>query len=72
MPTIEDAQLHPWGWENDPEEERWKLSTLDYLSTTTWVNKAIFFSLEDSKKPFVPTTHDHTTVRLEHRSLTSY
>ncbi|KAH7134484.1 transferase [Dactylonectria estremocensis] len=50
MPTVKEFQLHPLGWENDPEEERFRLSTLDYLSTTTYTNVAIFFKLEDTEK----------------------
>lgn len=56
MPRIEEFHLHPTGWEKDPEEERFKLSTLDYLSTTTYVNFAFFFELEDAEKPSVPIT----------------
>jgi transcriptional accessory protein Tex/SPT6 len=52
MPTIEEFQLHPYGWENDPEEERYRLSTLDYLSTTTFTNTAFFFRLKDSEKTY--------------------
>lgn len=50
MLKIQEMNLHPWGWENDVEEERFKLTTLDYLSTTTYLNNAVFFRLEDSKK----------------------
>jgi hypothetical protein len=51
MPKIQEYQLHPYGWENDPEEERYRLSTLDYLTTTTFTNTAFFFRLEESQKP---------------------
>lgn len=51
MPRVKEFQLHPLGWENDPEKERFKLSTLDYFSTTTYTNAAIFFKLEDAEKP---------------------
>ena len=54
MTKIEEYQLHPLGWENDPEEERFKLSTLDYLSAMTYNNYALFFKLDDSEKSFVP------------------
>jgi hypothetical protein len=53
MPKIEEFQLHPLGWENDPEEERFKLSTLDYLSTITWTVTALFFELKDGEKTYV-------------------
>lgn len=42
--------LHPTGWESDPEEERFPLSTLDYLSALNWTNYALFFRLEDAGK----------------------
>lgn len=50
MPKIEEIQIHPLGWETDPEEERFKLSTLDYLSTVTYTNSAFFFRLTDEEK----------------------
>ena len=50
MPEIEEYQLHPLGWETDPEEERFKLSTLDYLSTITYTNSALFFKLKETEK----------------------
>ncbi|CAO2651405.1 Nn.00g039750.m01.CDS01 [Neocucurbitaria sp. VM-36] len=53
MPKVKEFNLRPLGWENDPEEERFKLSTLDYLSTTTYTNTALFFKLEDAEKTFV-------------------
>jgi hypothetical protein len=53
MPKVEEFQLHPLGWENDPEEERFKLSTLDYLSAMTYNNYALFFKLEDVEKRFI-------------------
>lgn len=53
MTRVKEFQLYPFGWENDPAEERYKLGTLDYLSTTTWTNTAIFFKLEDAEKTLV-------------------
>lgn len=50
MSELEEYDLHPWGWENDVEEERFPMNTLDYLTTTTWANMALFFEVEDSKK----------------------
>jgi len=50
MPKIEESQIHPLRWENDPEEERFKLSTLDYLSARTYNNYALFFQLDDADK----------------------
>ncbi|KAI0179005.1 acyltransferase [Hypoxylon sp. FL1284] len=47
MPKIEEYQLHPTGWENDPEKESFVLSTLDYLSACTYNNYALFFKLDD-------------------------
>lgn len=46
--------LHPTGWELDPEEERFKLSTLDYLVSCVYVSYAIFFKIDDhEEKPKV-------------------
>jgi hypothetical protein len=42
--------IHPSGWEGDPDEERFKVSTLDYLTVCTYNNYALFFRLEDVKK----------------------
>lgn len=53
MPKIEEFQLRPFGWESAPEEERFKLSTLDYLSAMTWNNYALFFKLDDAEKRLV-------------------
>ncbi|RSL88645.1 hypothetical protein CEP51_001576 [Fusarium floridanum] len=50
MPKVEEFQLHPLGWENDPEEERFKISTLDYLSAMTYNNYTLFFKLDDAEK----------------------
>lgn len=51
MPKIQEVQLHPLEWETNSEEERFKLSTLDYLSTVTYTNSAFFFRLTDEEKP---------------------
>ncbi|KAF7558194.1 hypothetical protein G7Z17_g18 [Cylindrodendrum hubeiense] len=50
MAKQEVFHLHPFGWENDPEEERFKVSTLDYLSVCTYNNYALFFRLDDADK----------------------
>ncbi|KAL7627871.1 hypothetical protein AAE478_002066 [Parahypoxylon ruwenzoriense] len=50
MPKQEVIRLCPFGWENDPEEERFKVSTLDYLTACTYTNFAIFFKLDDADK----------------------
>ncbi|KAI1448857.1 acyltransferase [Annulohypoxylon stygium] len=47
MPTKQEYQLHPWGWENDPEEESIRLSTLDYLAACVYNNYALFFKLDE-------------------------
>lgn len=49
-PKQEVFHLHPYGWEDDPEEERFKVTTLDYLTACTYNNYAIFFKLEDTDK----------------------
>ncbi|KAK3317141.1 transferase family-domain-containing protein [Cercophora scortea] len=51
MATRQELRLHPWGYENDPEEERFPLSTLDYLSVCAYDNMALFFPLSEDAKP---------------------
>ena len=53
MPKIEEFQLHPLGWETAPEEERFKISTLDYLSAMSYNNYALFFKLDNAEKRLV-------------------
>ncbi|KAL2138699.1 hypothetical protein VTI28DRAFT_6372 [Corynascus sepedonium] len=53
MPRHEVHLLRPFGWENDPEEERFKVTTLDYLTACTYNNYALFFRLEDANKESV-------------------
>ncbi|CAG9961930.1 unnamed protein product [Clonostachys byssicola] len=50
MPQIKEYQLHPTGWENDPAREEIKLCTLDYLTTMAYLNKALFFEVEEEEK----------------------
>ncbi|KAL2865303.1 transferase [Aspergillus lucknowensis] len=50
MPEEQVYHIHPLGWEGDPEEERFKVSTLDYLSVQTYNNYALFFRLADGEK----------------------
>ncbi|KAK1702852.1 transferase family-domain-containing protein [Colletotrichum lupini] len=53
MPKEEVYDLHPHGWENDPEVERFRVSTLDYLTCQTYNHYAVFFRLDDAAKPRV-------------------
>ncbi|KAK1564160.1 acyltransferase [Colletotrichum navitas] len=50
MPRIEEFHIRPLGWESGPEEERFKLSTLDYMSPRTYNNYALFFKVKDEDK----------------------
>ncbi|KAJ5486037.1 hypothetical protein N7530_000337 [Penicillium desertorum] len=50
MAHQEVFRVQPLGWENDPAEERFKVSTLDYLTACTYNNYALFFRLEDVDK----------------------
>ncbi|KAI0133846.1 acyltransferase [Xylariales sp. AK1849] len=50
MPKQEIFHIHPLGWERDAEEERFKLSTLDYLTACTYNNYVLFFRLNDADK----------------------
>ncbi|KAL4801807.1 transferase [Aspergillus unguis] len=45
--------IHPAGWETDAEEERFRLSSIDYLTAGTYNSYALFFRLEDEDKPRV-------------------
>lgn len=54
MPRHETYELRPVGWENDPEKETFRLSTLDYLVACVYVSYATFFRIEDdADKPKV-------------------
>ncbi|KAF4498679.1 Trichothecene 3-O-acetyltransferase [Fusarium agapanthi] len=50
MPKQHVYPLHPLGWENDPEEERFKVTTLDYLTVCSYNNYALFFKPQDPEK----------------------
>lgn len=47
MPTVETHELLPFGSATDPEEERFPMSTLDYLVACLYVSYAIFFKIDD-------------------------
>ncbi|KAK3685294.1 hypothetical protein B0T22DRAFT_517314 [Podospora appendiculata] len=51
MPGNEVFELHPTGWESDPSDEYFKLSTLDYCAPQVYNNYALFFKLSDTVKP---------------------
>lgn len=53
MGTQEIYKLHPTGWESDPADEYFKLSTLDYCVGQVYTNYALFFKLPDTQKPTV-------------------
>ncbi|KAL4879182.1 transferase family-domain-containing protein [Aspergillus karnatakaensis] len=46
MPLQQTHHLHPQGWESSPEEERFKVTTLDYLSVCSYNMYALFFRLD--------------------------
>jgi hypothetical protein len=50
MPRTELYQLRPLGWETDPEEERIRFSSLDYLAACTFNSYALFFKLKDEER----------------------
>lgn len=50
MPKKLEFRLFPLDYENDPEEERFRLSTLDYLTACSYNNYALFFELNDEDK----------------------
>ena len=47
MVRIVKHELLPVGSENDPIEERFPLSTLDYLCACVYVSFAVFFKIDD-------------------------
>ncbi|KAH8898183.1 hypothetical protein GQ53DRAFT_881196 [Thozetella sp. PMI_491] len=53
MVKSEEYWLRPLGWEHDPEEERIRFSTFDYLSACVYNSYALFFNLEDKERPKV-------------------
>lgn len=53
MPRKEEYRLYPFGYEDDPDEERFRLSTLDYLTTQTYNNYALFFKVNEEEKSTV-------------------
>ncbi|TLD33202.1 hypothetical protein PspLS_00293 [Pyricularia sp. CBS 133598] len=50
MSSKEIVEIRPLGWETDPEEERYKLSTIDPTPNCAYNNYGIFFRLPDSEK----------------------
>ncbi|KAF5668354.1 acetyltransferase [Fusarium heterosporum] len=50
MPKEKVYHLRPLGWENDPEEEKFQVTTLDYLTACTYNNYALFFKLKIADK----------------------
>ncbi|KAL7801702.1 transferase family domain-containing protein [Trichoderma afarasin] len=49
-PKQDVFNIHPFGWENDPEEETFGVSTLDYLTAMSYNNYALFFKMDDAMK----------------------
>ncbi|KAG7044270.1 hypothetical protein JMJ77_0012085 [Colletotrichum scovillei] len=45
-PKVDVYNLHPAGWESDPEDEYHRLCTLDYCSGTIYCAYALFFKLD--------------------------
>lgn len=50
MPTQEVIQLRPSGWESDPEEERFKVSTIDRTPVCAYNHYVVFFRVDDDTK----------------------
>ncbi|ROW10466.1 hypothetical protein VMCG_01641 [Cytospora schulzeri] len=49
-PKEQVYHLHPSGWENDPEEERFKLSLFDPIILVVYCHFALYFRLHDDAK----------------------
>lgn len=47
---VEVYELHPAGWESDPADEFFKLSTLDYTTSQDYINFAVYFKLPNADK----------------------
>ncbi|KAH6850969.1 hypothetical protein B0I37DRAFT_414331 [Chaetomium sp. MPI-CAGE-AT-0009] len=50
MPEQQVYHIHPLGWENDPDEERYRICPLDYVGTCVFNNYALYFKLGDQDK----------------------
>lgn len=50
MPSKQVFQIHPYGWEQDPEEERLKVSTIDRTPVTTYNHYVVYFRVDDADK----------------------
>ncbi|KAL4889849.1 hypothetical protein BDV59DRAFT_209994 [Aspergillus ambiguus] len=50
---VTEYNLHPRGWETCPEEERFKVSTLDYLTGLCYTHFAVYFRLNDADRNHV-------------------
>lgn len=46
----ETFQLHPLGWESDPAEERFKLSTIDPTPNCAYNHYVLFLRLDDEDR----------------------
>lgn len=49
MEKREIHELHPFGWETDPAEERFKLSTIDLTPNCAYNHYVLFFRLEEER-----------------------
>lgn len=50
MPKQDVLHLRPLGWENDPEEERIKLSTIDPTTTCAYNHYVLYFRVDEATK----------------------
>lgn len=44
------SELHPLGWQHDPEEEKFRLSIIDITPNCAYNHMAVFFRMEDAIK----------------------
>ncbi|KAK8066147.1 hypothetical protein PG997_012894 [Apiospora hydei] len=49
-PRQEEHAIHPAGWENDPEEERFRLSLFDPIILVVYCQFALYFRLDDAHR----------------------
>lgn len=50
MPSRQVFQLHPFGWESDPDEERFKVSIIDRTPVTSYTQYVVYFRVDDADK----------------------
>lgn len=70
MSSCQGFQLYPSGWEHDAEEERSKLSIIDFTLNCAYSRYAILFRLKDANKDeavdAIRARHERTLSQARH------